>query len=430
MSGADGIATASALLCSVLWQVTVLVAAAAILAQCSRDAAARGAIWTAALVLTLVVPLASAVLPKYVWGLGRSTVLTSLSARSPVPPNAGDRRRQRESVAQHLAPRDGEADRRLRTGDSKSSLRSSTGTPAWWQILFVAIWGVGAAIGTVRLVRAWITTARLVRISRAVETPVPGHLLGAKAWRRPVAVHSLPALLSPFCWQFGRTILVLPAAVEGFPEDELEMVLRHELVHLRRQDPLWLFLERVAAVVHWYHPAVWWAVRQASKYREFACDDAAISEPALAAPYLRCIDRMVRAERFRPRPATAVLGLGWERKLLVLRVRRLTGSSATNSGAVRLGRSLLAATALLAVAAALVLVRVGRAPFAHHRSGWTAWPSYSARSLSALGLPVRDFELDAHRLDPRERAADHVLAHRRRTRDSKRAPDGDGQSGL
>jgi hypothetical protein len=41
-------------------------------------------------------------------------------------------------------------------------------------------------------------------------------------------------------------------------------------------------------------------------------------------------------------------------------------------------------------------------PSASRRADWSPWPSWSAHALDAVGVAVRDFEVDAHRLKPHE----------------------------
>jgi beta-lactamase regulating signal transducer with metallopeptidase domain/uncharacterized protein YjbI with pentapeptide repeats len=70
------------------------------------------------------------------------------------------------------------------------------------------------------------------------------------------------------------TILLPTAALAGLRPDELEMILAHELAHVRRYD-LWINLvQRLAEAVLFFNPAVWYLSRQVSLYREYCCDEA------------------------------------------------------------------------------------------------------------------------------------------------------------
>ena len=52
-------------------------------------------------------------------------------------------------------------------------------------------------------------------------------------------------------------ILLPPAALTGWSPDEIEMVLLHELAHVRRWDNLVNLLQRIVESLLFFHPAVW-----------------------------------------------------------------------------------------------------------------------------------------------------------------------------
>ena len=56
-----------------------------------------------------------------------------------------------------------------------------------------------------------------------------------------------------------RAIVLLPlSAVTSLGPDELEVVLAHELAHVRRADFFWNILQTIAETLFFFHPAVWW----------------------------------------------------------------------------------------------------------------------------------------------------------------------------
>src|SRR5450759_2130080 len=59
--------------------------------------------------------------------------------------------------------------------------------------------------------------------------------------------------------------------------DELEPLVAHELVHLRRNDSLVALLQTIVQCVWWFHPLVWWANRRIVEEREQCCDEGVIA---------------------------------------------------------------------------------------------------------------------------------------------------------
>jgi tetratricopeptide (TPR) repeat protein len=56
----------------------------------------------------------------------------------------------------------------------------------------------------------------------------------------------------------------------------LELVLEHELAHIRRRDFWTEVLARAATALLWFHPAAWAALKNLRRERELACDDAVL----------------------------------------------------------------------------------------------------------------------------------------------------------
>ena len=75
-----------------------------------------------------------------------------------------------------------------------------------------------------------------------------------------------------------RPLIVLPADLLGkLRADELELVLMHELAHVRRLDNLTLLLQRLVTAALFFHPAVWLCGRMLQREAEQACDDLVVN---------------------------------------------------------------------------------------------------------------------------------------------------------
>lgn len=91
--------------------------------------------------------------------------------------------------------------------------------------------------------------------------------------RAPPLLHTAGAA-SPMVLGLVRPVLLLPEGT--LPAEELEVVLRHELTHLKRHDVAYQALLLLARTVHWFNPLVWWMGREAGRSLELCCDDAVV----------------------------------------------------------------------------------------------------------------------------------------------------------
>jgi len=74
-----------------------------------------------------------------------------------------------------------------------------------------------------------------------------------------------------------KPIILVPTSVFlCMNQKELETIIAHELLHIRRYDYLINFAQSFVEVLFFYHPAVWWISTQIRHERECACDDAVV----------------------------------------------------------------------------------------------------------------------------------------------------------
>jgi bla regulator protein blaR1 len=267
--------------------------------------------------------------------------------------------------------------------------------------LLLAVWCIGASVSLVR----WISRGHLLRRTLRCCERLPAHqvrrLLGLA--KTASSGRDLPVVLisddadGPFCWQLHQPTLVLPRFLLEGNEDDLRHVLLHELEHLKTNHPFQLFLQNLAQVMCWFHPAVWKAGSTASLMREFTCDEAAAAHGANSAAYLRTLLHI--AERCEQKKNASAIGFGRSPSEIVLRARRLVklanGTQQTYHRG-KLGRK-TAAAMLLVVTCVISLICIPCDPLASSRSVWSPWPKWTALSLHCFGCSLRDYEeFDRH----------------------------------
>ena len=76
---------------------------------------------------------------------------------------------------------------------------------------------------------------------------------------------------SPMLIGFAKPTIVLPYKLYG--ENELVMILRHELTHYKHHDLWYKLILLCANALHWFNPLVWLMNRQAGRDVEQVCDD-------------------------------------------------------------------------------------------------------------------------------------------------------------
>lgn len=222
--------------CSARWQYRLRLAAlAAFLLPVGKGAAlALGR------VRALAAPLASGG-PEAVAGPSLYVLTTSLAAASPLPPDA------------------------------------------WGRVWDLLPWLWLAGAGAVALVLT-VRQARFRRALLAHRKPVedPDLLAAAEAVRvrlglgRAPALYCLPGLASPMGAGLLRPAVYLPDV--ALDNQEREVILAHELTHIRRRD-LWVkWAALLVCALHWYDPFAWLMREELGTLCELACDEAVTAD--------------------------------------------------------------------------------------------------------------------------------------------------------
>lgn len=84
---------------------------------------------------------------------------------------------------------------------------------------------------------------------------------------------------NPMLVGFRKPLLLLPH--EQYADNELQFIIKHELVHYKRHDMLYKLLLLTVSALHWFNPFVWLLVREASREMELYCDDTVVTQQSL-----------------------------------------------------------------------------------------------------------------------------------------------------
>ncbi|MCC7424280.1 MAG: M56 family metallopeptidase [Planctomycetaceae bacterium] len=322
----------------------------------------------------------------------------------------------------------------LRLINTSATLRLPEQTPAGSMLSsfaagLVALWGAGTALLIGLLARdAFILISLLCRsvplpaeFDYALRVRVSGSGLSERdagtrnLGRKPIRILLSDRVRTACCFQLQTPTILIPRALLSMPCDDLVYVIRHEVAHLRFGHPLRFFVQRCAESIFWFHPAVWWASRQAVLTREFVCDEAAVSSKAEAARYLRALLQLIISPA--AKGPSGALGIGNHRGLLADRAESLSRHQWSRQNNPLQRNAWIAVAGSVAMVAVLTLwIPIGNSM--SFRSLWSPWPAATAVFLHAAGIPARDYEVDGHRFRPQE-----LTPYESRNRRSSPTPD-------
>ena len=245
-----------------------------------------------------------------------------------------------------------------------------------------AFWVIGVLALSVRGLGGWWLIHRL-RTSALPQAPEAvcaafKRISSALGLEKKVLLRLSDAIGSPITVGAVRSMVLLPvSAVTLLGPEELEVVLAHELAHVRRADFFWNLVQTVVETLFFFHPAVWWISGRIRHERELCCDDLALKICPNPVVYASALFHL---EEHRSRQMRLAMALDGHQSPQTLRMRiaRILGESMP----LNASRSLRPFSAAAVFAAVIVLLL----PAPQVIAGLTPSPAPSA-TVSATPAP-------------------------------------------
>jgi beta-lactamase regulating signal transducer with metallopeptidase domain len=333
--------------------VVVLAAACTMYLLMRRNAASqRHLVLAVAMVGVLMIPFFSIVLPSVTMPI-RATAIETVSPvkvtpstiTSPRPPRAVE---PIAGASQIIAPKT-VITKPAPVADSSFS----------WMGVITLVWTAGFAATLFPFFIGLMGIRAVKQSGRALTDPEWSGALRAARVGLGVSKHVMLIESSrarvPMTWGIFRSVIALPVSAQDWSPSRRQVVLCHELAHIKRRDFLTQSIARAACAAHWFNPLSWWALRAMSLERERACDDLVVESGVRAPDYadhLLQIARDMKGASLTARTAIAMAG----HSRLEQRVRALLDAT-QNRRALGVGGRIATAGAALACVALVAMLQ-------------------------------------------------------------------------
>jgi HEAT repeat protein/beta-lactamase regulating signal transducer with metallopeptidase domain len=282
------------------WRGALLLSIAFVVARLlkAHPAAVRHVLWTGALAGVMAMPLLTVVAPSVPVAVPQRVPQIS----SPAAPDnslGSTEFANEDKDVERASPSASATDSPILT----STIQAVTTpwyrwmSPVTWAIV---IWLVGVLAFSIRLLVGFMALSRMRRNGRDVEDSV-AELADACAAR--LGLHDGPRVIvsprvaMPCAAGWIKPVIVLPEGHETWTRERLEIVLLHELSHIRRMDIVPHILSEFTRVIYWFNPLVWLAAARLRAEAEMATDDRVVHAGAKPSDYAAHLLDIVRQSR-------------------------------------------------------------------------------------------------------------------------------------
>ena len=212
--------------------------------------------------------------------------------------------------------------------------------------ILAGIWLAGIFIFVFRLISDYHRVKKLLFVHGQVILPQSpqGQLL--KSLCRKLSIRKVPVLITSRSAPTPMAIGLIKPSIVIAPElinhENLDLILTHELIHLKQKDLWKKVILSMAQAIHWFNPFVWLMNYQAENDMEMACDQRLLKgQPKeVRAVYGRMLVDVIRQTRL---PMTTFSTRFSSGKPLKKRIQALFDSSRKKKGSIILVLILLSA---------------------------------------------------------------------------------------
>jgi murein DD-endopeptidase MepM/ murein hydrolase activator NlpD len=202
----------------------------------------------------------------------------------------------------------------VENGVNDRSSDDTLSTLAW---VWLALYIIGATWYAFRLYQPYRTLRALMSIAERLDRQAL-HAHRAFSPHRSVElpVLEVEAPISPLLAGLIHPVLVLPSHMRKLPPVQQQLIVAHELMHLRRRDHLWQHASMLLLVPLWFIPSVYSFNRSLRWAVELGCDRAVLEDRSVserrsyAAALLAQLTVQLKAGEVSP-SASAVLAFGF-----------------------------------------------------------------------------------------------------------------------
>ncbi|PKQ61262.1 hypothetical protein BZG02_16650 [Labilibaculum filiforme] len=197
----------------------------------------------------------------------------------------------------------------------------------------VQIWVIGMLFLSINLILKYIYSLKLKNhLSyplRSEYNTITESLMVKFNLKQTILFKESGLLEIPSVIGYFKPIVLIPVSMlSGIPKNQLEIIIAHELAHIRRHDYLLQFIQEIFELIFFYHPVVWWLSSVVNTEREHICDDLAVKVCGESLTLIKALNNM---EAIRKKQYEMVLSFSGKKGKVLNRIKRILRPKNSNT---------------------------------------------------------------------------------------------------
>ncbi len=161
------------------------------------------------------------------------------------------------------------------------SISVSRRTPSTIGLILFILWCIGIFIMILLITKSMLRFHNMKNSALPLQNPAVRTLyyecLDEMHIKKPIPIYSTAFLKSPIIAGLLKPCIYMPIhLISDYNANDIKYMLMHELGHYKHKDALVNYLMNIIGVLYWFHPLVWYSLKEMKNDREVACDTSVL----------------------------------------------------------------------------------------------------------------------------------------------------------
>ena len=161
------------------------------------------------------------------------------------------------------------------------SISVSRRTPSTIGLILFILWCIGIFTMILLITKSMLRFHNMKNSALPLQNPAVRTLyyecLDEMHIKKPIPIYSTAFLKSPIIAGLLKPCIYMPIhLISDYNANDIKYMLMHELAHYKYKDALANYLMNIIGVLYWFHPLVWYSLKEMKNDREVACDTSVL----------------------------------------------------------------------------------------------------------------------------------------------------------
>ena len=144
--------------------------------------------------------------------------------------------------------------------------------------VWFVLWIIGAILCGVFFTVSYLRCYLEFRASLPVDNSYIAKWIIEHRIKRTIQIRQLDRISAPLTYGILKPVILMPGKTDWEDIQQLQYVLQHEYIHIRRFDMVWKLFAALALCIHWFNPLVWVMYIFFNRDIELSCDERVVRQ--------------------------------------------------------------------------------------------------------------------------------------------------------